>query len=304
MNFERFVNPFSLSRFKNNDLRLLYKKFNNIKKCKTGKVKSPVFVVGSPRSGTTVLGKCLSAHPKIGGGEESLFLLLFWCLYVDLYKGQNMIGWAPLSQYASNAEILNYMKNFTDNMFSSALNKQDKKIYVDGTPWYSMIAPFINILYPDALFIHIIRDGRRVVESLFQSYEKGFMWAGADIGERTKLWVNLIKHSLEIKKHFPNRYLEVRYEDFYSKPIITLERIAEFLDLEFDKKMTEPLTKGYASPSNSTLVIKQRDPILTDRSITRPINNGWPLDWSKNDKENFLKIGGAIMNKYYSKYLE
>jgi len=284
------------------DLKDRFIKFKNFKKCRNGKIKRPIFIVGCPRSGTTVLGKCLAAHPQIGGADESLFLMIMWTIFNEIHQGNNKNNFAPLKDFITTEDILNNIKAFSDKIFSRLLAKQKKNIYADHTPWYILLAPFINLLYPDALFIHIIRDGRGVVNSLSHSYKKGFRWAGKDIKDRTQLWVNLVNHGLNIKNHIPSRYMEVRYEDFYQYPVKILTEILSFAGLRFNKNTLKPLSIPHATPVTKNVVLDYREITQETDKPQRVLKLGWPKEWSKKDRQNFILVGRDLMDKFYPKY--
>lgn len=289
---------FSLSKFAKCDLTSCFDRFSAIQKCKIGKVRKPIFVIGSPRSGTTVLGKCFAKHPKIAGAEESLFLLLMWTIFSDLYLGDNKRKFSFLKDYTNIEEMLESIKCFSDRIITGLIEKQNKVYYIDHTPWYGMIFPFINLLYPDAIFIHLIRDGRRVVRSLSNSYKNGFGWAGKNIQERSELWANVVKHGIKIKAYLPQQYLEVKYEDFYEHPVGVLKSISKFVNLDFNQAMIEPLSTPHAEPSTKNIIIKI-DKSLIDKETGHRVDKGWPRGWSLSQKKEFIYVAGHLMQKLY-----
>lgn len=301
MNKFDYKSPSSFEIFTKCDLRNRFKKFMNIKKSKNSKIKKPIFIVGCPRSGTTVLGKCLAAHPEIAGSDESLFLLMMWTIFNDMHQGNNKRKYTPLKNFLSAEKLIDNIHLFSDNVFAGLLERQKKGRYIDHTPWYVLLAPFIDIFYPDASFIHIIRDGRKVVRSLSVSYAKGFNWAGKDIKERTQLWVNLVDHGLNIKNFLPDRYLEIKYEDFYKYPVQTFENIFDFINLKFDKKVLKPLAIAHADPITKNIVINPRYFVLNNKKakMHRYLDVNWPKEWTKENKKDFLETGGSLMKKLY-----
>lgn len=298
-----YKSPSSFEIFTKCDLRNRFEKFKfiGIKKNKNSKIKKPIFIVGCPRSGTTVLGRCLAAHPKLGGSDESLFLLMLWIIFNDMHQGDNKRNYAPLKNFLSTKGLIENIRCFSDNVFASLMKKQKKGEYVDHTPWYVLLAPFINAIYPDAFFIHIIRDGRKVVRSLSYSYKKGFRWAGKDVKERTQLWVNLVNHGLNIKKFLPDRYLEIKYENFYEYPVQTIENIFDFIKLRHDKRVLKPLNTAHADPVTKGVAVNPNHFKIKDKQPYRQIDMGWPKEFTIKDKKDFLKIGGPLMRKLYPK---
>lgn len=269
-----------------------YDSFEDCKIEKSKTVHDPVFIVGSPRSGTTVLAKCLSEHPNLAAGKESIYLILLWHLYADLHQGGNSRRLVPLKEYLTGAELLSCIQQFSDRIMQSLTDKKGSDVrYVDHTPWYGALGPFIECLYPDAKFIHIVRDGRQVVRSLTKSRADGHKWAGDSIEARTKLWMFSVLRAKGIGEHDPNKYLEVRYENLCTKPKETVQKICEHLCLEYQNAMLQPLEIPVSTPSRANPEFKANEPKKLDELI------GWPKEWQEEDRESFLKVAAELHQK-------
>lgn len=266
--------------------------FNNFKR-NSSRIKRPLFIVGSPRSGTTVLGKSLGLHSLIASSEESLFLLHMWRIYSDLYMGDNRRKTTNLKDYLSSDQLLLTIGNFSDEIFGNFLAKENKHIYLDHSPWYGSIASFIKVIYPDAQFIHIIRDGREVVRSLSHSYAKGFQWAGSSIEYRTGIWKNSVENCLKIKENYPNDYYEIYYKDLIESPEQSFKDICKKLDIAYETNILEGLNMKHAFPSSTSLDPKMRD-IDYDPE-------GWPREWTDNERKEFSRLAGYLNEIVFKK---
>ena len=103
----------------------------------------------------------------------------------------------------------------------------------DKTPRYFMIVPQLAALYPDAKFIHLIRDGRDVAISFIDLgfshyYQKSFEW--------TRVMRN---RAALLDGPYASQILEVKYEDLIKDPPAVLRRICHFLDEEFEPAMLD-----------------------------------------------------------------
>lgn len=261
---------------------------------KNRSINAPVFVVGSPRSGTTVLGRCIGEHSECVTAEESLILLPLWRIYIDLYAGGLTTGIAHISEYVTNEQMVNFLGEFADNIFKSLLVKNNKITYVDHTPWYGVLSPFIQKIYPDARFIHVIRDGRQVVRSLTASYNKGFLWAGQNLKERIRIWQEVTlstKHFLEKNKA---NVQVVYYKDLCTQPVKVLNDICNFLNISYEDSMSAPLSVHYApSDLHSSF---GKDGFSSDYTP-----EGWPKEWDFEDKKLFLDLAGSTMGTLFGK---
>lgn len=277
------------------DVHEFFKRNNiNLKKEKN----KLIFIIGSPRSGTTVLGSCIGNHSEIASGDESLFLIDMWRIFSDLYQGRNHQDWAPLKKYIAEDKILKTIKSFGDSIFYSFMDRNKKSMYVDHTPWYILLIPFIKIIYPNSVFIHIIRDGRSVVKSLARSYELGFKWAGETLEERTRLWSKLVEFGRTSGPVYAkDSYIEIGYENFCCNPESTLITICSFIGLDFEKNTLTPLTFPHAGPSRKEAVIGE---LLTgDRvQIKKFSYEKWQGEWTSIEKETFLHFGAETLVKF------
>jgi hypothetical protein len=112
-----------------------------------------VFIVGSPRSGTTVLGEILDKHEKISQWYEPYFV---WDRYFRRFPHDE--------RTAEDATPKVCQQVYTD--FLRYQNKTGSQIVVDKSPRNSLKIPFIRKIFPQARFIHILRDGRDVTLSI------------------------------------------------------------------------------------------------------------------------------------------
>lgn len=272
-----------------------YEQYHGIKPLKSSAIKSPIFVIGSARSGTTVLSKCLSSHPNLAGAGEALALIHLCHMFTELHLGDPQY----LRDYLDQDDILLLMQRFSDQIFSGIQTKQGKGRNVEHSPWYSSISPFIDLLYPDAIYVHITRDGREVVDSLGKSFEEGRRWAGSTLEERIKLWVDLVTLSMRPKRYSPDRYIQVDYRDLCNYPKGVLEVILNKVNEEFSYEMLKPLKIHHAPNSNSPRVgLKENDPRLEGKPLITK-NYSWSSHWNNKDREIFIKLAGKTMKELY-----
>lgn len=263
------------------------------------RIKKPIFIVGCPRSGTTVVAKCLGASPECVTSEESFFLLHLWHIFSDLYQGKNWRSWGPLSEYVDEESLVLQMRVFADKIFGNLLDKKPgASVYVDHTPWYGSIAPFIDGFYPDARYVHVVRDGRAVVRSLSVSYQQGHMWAGSSIEESAQVWVRTVRDCLRVKEEAPDRYFEVRHENLTCFPEETLHKLCSDLNLHLVQAVFDEAQVAHSSPSRDlSQVFPGRNKDLIETF------SGWPSSWSEEDHIVFCSVASEVMKslKYFPK---
>jgi Sulfotransferase family len=264
----------------------------------TSLLRGPVFVVGCPRSGTTVLGKCLSSHSKLAGAEESLFLLDIWRIILDLHQGQNSRSWGPLREYLSLQQLIEASGNFADCIFGGLVAQLNKAHLIEHTPWYVALLPLLRSLYPDCRVLHLLRDGRDVVASLSTSFEKGFSWAGESIAARTLLWRLLVNVGQRDANQFPSdQYREWKYEQLCESPRQTMHEILDWLGLIFEESTLHPLAVQHAGPSRSGATLAAVDESGRLDIQSRVVGGKWPIHWTNEDRAVFADIGDELLTK-------
>jgi hypothetical protein len=196
-------------------------------------LEKPVFLVGAERSGTTVLRLMLGHHPSIAWCNEfeySVDPLVDEDLWPDLDSYYEWLKVHRIFQ-ASKFEIdkeLNYPSLI--NSFLCQLRDRTEKPLVGATV-HRHFDQLLRI-WPDARFIHILRDGRDVARSCIGMGWAGNVWTGVENWiEAEQLWDHF-KLSLT-----PNRYVEVTYESLIAQPQATLTGICEFIGVPYDEAM-------------------------------------------------------------------
>jgi hypothetical protein len=122
-------------------------------------VESYVFIIGCGRSGSTILGNVLDRHPDVAHWMEPYFI---W----DYHLG-NLEDDLRAEEYATES-VVNFIQK-EGNIFA---RKSNARIIIDKYPPNSFRIPFLLKVYPNAKWIHLIRDGRDVAVSLRREWEK------------------------------------------------------------------------------------------------------------------------------------
>lgn len=220
-----------------------------------------LFVVGCPRSGTTLLQRMLDNHPLLAVVNDSHFIpkapdlsaghdppltpeLVEWVLG---YKRFHRFGLPePLARAAAGAaaERASTYGGFVSALYTELGRSRGKPLAGEKTPDYVRSLPLLHALFPWAKTIHIIRDGRDVALSALQ-------WARRDKGPgRYRLWreepvaVCALWWRFQVnagRRDGPHlsagHYQEVRYEDLLASPEERLRELAAFLELPFAPEM-------------------------------------------------------------------
>jgi Sulfotransferase family len=210
----------------------------------------PVFVVGMNGSGTTMMLDHLGQHPGLYAFPLETYILPYYLevqsQYGDLLNDENFQSlWndmsssypfrarnagAPLDLPSNWAESERSAAGVFDSIMNGFAEQQGKQRWSEKTPMHILHIEKLAEAYPDARFIHMIRDGRDCAASNHRRW-----------GRHPLATINRWKHSIQEGRRqglsVGERYLEIRYEDATQDPGHYMQIACEFLGLEFDDKV-------------------------------------------------------------------
>jgi hypothetical protein len=216
----------------------------------------PIFVVGCPRSGTTLLQLMLHSHPRIAIPAETRFVLPAYGARRDfgdlndaanrralaewiVGRKQTRFGDLGLDSQAVVEEIVAgppTLGSALGIVFRAYARRFGKPRWGDKRPGYFQYLDVLLRMWPDAQFVHLIRDGRDCVASL-----KEMPWYKQDFYHAICTWREAIDYGRRYAQRLgPDSYHELRYEQLVADPAAELTALCAFLGEEYDPAMTEP----------------------------------------------------------------
>ncbi|MFD9949391.1 sulfotransferase family protein [Nonomuraea sp. NPDC059023] len=216
----------------------------------------PIFVIGCPRSGTTMLQLMLHSHPRIAVPPETRFLVpayyrrrVFGDLRVASAR-QALAQWIATDKNTKFRELKidkdDYVRESADGpgslgsvigtAFRMYADRFGKARWGDKRPSYVKQVDLLLRLFPDAQFVHLIRDGRDCVSSL-----KEMPWYTLDSFHAISTWAEAMDAGVKLRKSMPeDSYYELRYEDLTEDPTTEMKKLCHFLEEDFDQAMLSP----------------------------------------------------------------
>jgi len=269
---------------------------------------TPVFVLGSPRSGTTLLYDMLLSA---GGfavylAESNVFNLLvprFGDLRIygnrkkllDAWLNSNLFRASGLNADHIRHTILCDCKNgadFLNTVMGEICAGQGMLRWAENSPEAMLYLPLIRRLIPNALFVHIIRDGRDVATSLGKlRYIRAFPWE-----DRHGLigcglyWEWMVEHGRRFGETIRGDYMEVRFEDLLAQPQPTLNRIGEFIDQPLDYELIQRVAYGSLTKPNTSF--RQEG----SKSDFNPVGR-WKKSFSPEQLLKFERLLGGTLSE-------
>lgn len=259
---------------------------------------SPVFIVGFPRSGTTLLEQMLDAHPGLQSMDENPF---FNRLADKLRRHDSRI--------LENMEVLQQrdcdeLRKRYLIMVSERINRRWDAQLVDKNPLNMLWVPMIHRLFPKAKYILALRHPCDVILSChMQNFRSSILGAAcANIERLARAYVQAMECWLEDVSIFQPNVLISRYEDLVADPQRHARVIADFLGLENAEPMlgfhSHALNKGYiGTPSYSQVIepvnrkglnrwhkyYREFEPVLP---ILEPMLRHWGYSWDAGAKSD------------------
>lgn len=262
----------------------------------------PILVFGYPRSGTTVVGSALGSNERCLVVPEAQFLV----------EGINVFG----SKAHNTEKMLTFIKshyrfklwqykiptkwetalpsqmtftNLLDAFFNEygGSNKNYEYI-IEHDPQKRKFLSLLASHYPDALFIHVIRDGRAIAASTFK-----LPWGQQDIISIAKHWKNSVtKCEAEMKNLAPKLSKSVRYEDFVVNGTDIVTELLSPLGLELDQQ------KGIRTDNLKILPYTKKQHSLVGKKLDPQRITAWKNYLSKREIEIFEYIAGETLSQH------
>lgn len=261
----------------------------------------PLIVLGVSRSGTTLLRVILDRSPGLAIPDESFFVPLLARRHgrrVDLERFLDDLRRLPvLAAWGLRAdEVANRLRPGVSiaeaiaGIFEAYAAKEGKPRWGDKTPMYMRHLGLLDRLFPEAQYVHLIRDGRDAAVSFLQMPEGTYTrtWAHPDTpAEFACLWRTEVEAARRLGRRIgPARYLETRYEELVADPEATVAAICDFAGLPFDPAMLEYT----AAVDVSSKPHQQR--------LLRPPTAGvrdWRSELAPEDARAFETIAGELL---------
>jgi Sulfotransferase family len=220
------------------------------------------FICGATRSGTTLLRLMLDSHPELAiPGETHFVVPMIKATWRHARSADELADLIVASErwgdfHLDEDELRTRLRavdplNCADAVrafFRLYAERQGKERWGDKTPGYVRSMRLVQKVFPEARFVHIIRDGRDVALSVVPR-----SWGPSTVEEAADNWRRRIEVARRQQPHL-SHYLEVHYEDLVTDTEAVLREVAAFCELDFD-----PVMLRYYERAPERLAEKARD---------------------------------------------
>ena len=240
------------------------------------KDKSPIFILGMPRSGTTLVEQILSNHEKIFGADEVEFIP---DLIQDNFKEHNLKIFFADNTIFNEKTFKKIGEDYIKKMKSISQNYENT---TDKLPNNFLSIGFIKLILPNAKIIHCQRNSKDNIFSIFKNHFHGkkinFAYDLKDLVEYYNLYNDLMLHWKTTIKDF---IYDIKYENLINDTEFQIKGLFKFCDLDW----TEKCLKFY----NNKRPIKTASDTQARRQIYKTSVNLWKK-YEKNLEEYFLDL--------------
>ena len=255
---------------------------------------SPIVVGGCGRSGTTLMRVILDTHPRICCGPESR---LFLPLLPSPVKLAARFGMPPETVRGIFATSRSQAE-FVDRFFASYCEVRRRQRWAEKTPRNVLHLDYVFAHFPNARFIHMIRDGRDTICSL-RTHPRHKVIDGKlvplntwhPIGPCLDRWLTDVRAGLAYRGD--PRYIEIRYEALVAEPRATLTRLFEFLEEPFDERVLE-FHREQGHSRDATLF--PQNPEATGALYTKAVAR-WQRDLSADEIALVKREAGPLLTE-------
>lgn len=271
----------------------------------------PVFIGGHPRSGTTLLGAMVGSHSECICTPESPFKINGLRQPSVKGTGRSDINVGSLMEFIRNdwkfkiwglhlpeyssGEMDSYQTlfRFIVNSYGRKHGKPDARIWVDHTPSNIKYASLLTSFYPQAKFIHLVRDGRGVAASIMS-----LDWGVNTIDRAAHSWSKRLTEYIHVEELLGSeKIIRLGFEDLVKNPESAMKRICEFIGIVYQPEMVRG--SGFQVPhytsKQHSLVGKAPNPAEAD---------AWEKVLRPRQIEIFENIAGDVLSSlgYHLRY--
>ena len=257
------------------------------------------FLIGSPRTGSTLLARMLGAHSQVHAPDEPH--LLTPLAHLGYYASVEAAPYDPFITAAATRELvsalprgerdyLESLRAYTDSIYQQLLAPSGAQYLLDKTPAYALVLDFAARLYPDARYVVLTRHPMAIWCSYAESFFDGDYVAAHAHNHLLERYVPAIARFL---REQPVPLCHVQYEQLVQEPADELKRICEFAEISFEPDMvnygerasgTQSAARGLGDPMT---VARESRP--TTHSLSR-----WARDL--NGEPERIELCGRILD--------
>lgn len=274
----------------------------------------PFFVTGFQRSGTTLLRVILDSHPEVAVPFDTVGLWERYWRSRDRYDGlrkpddirrmaEDILAEERIRLWEVPLDIEEILACCNREGFAGLMEafyrayacRKGKRLWGDKDPGNMRRLHLLNQWFPGCRVVHIIRDGRDACLSLIRQ-----PFGGNDVLQSARGWVEDVQWVRQIGSILgPDRYLEVFYESLVTEPVSEIQRICDFLRIDYTDTMLAYHERGTTIPEEKRHLWKLIDQPPQPDNAAR-----WKRDMPRSMRICFERRAGKLLRELGYETLE
>tara|TARA_B110000858_G_C17774837_1_gene461690 strand:- start:163 stop:1824 length:1662 start_codon:yes stop_codon:yes gene_type:complete len=210
-------------------------------------IKKLIFIVGMPRSGTSLVHQIIDSHNEAYGAGELNILNKFIGAFLKEHNNEG-------KNFLSEEDVLSIREHFLDSL--SRLNITEN-IIVDKMPLNFRYIGFILAAFPEAKIVHMNRDPMATCWSIYKYYFNGnsYSFNQDDLAQYFQMYKDLMVFWDQL---FPNKIYDICYEDLTADQEMETRKLLEYCELEWDESCLNFHTNKKAVKTTSAMQVRQK----------------------------------------------
>lgn len=203
------------------------------------------FVISPPRAGSTLLQRMLGSHSRIFTHPEPHVITPLY--YLGYYQQVDRAAYDHVNAARAFREFtevlprgehdyLDALRGYALTLYGRALKPTGKRLFVDKTPAYALMLPFLEKLFPQAKYVVLTRHPLAVMHSVAHSFFGGDYEAAHKANPILEKYVPAIAQFL---RSSCVSFHHVTYEDLVQAPVPQMQRLCRFLGVPFEARMID-----------------------------------------------------------------
>lgn len=207
------------------------------------------------------------------------------CIDPDKFDAHPQMSWRQILSL-SKKDKKNFISQYgvlNDALFRCIATISGKELIVDSSKYAQRLYFLKQYGNIDLKVLHLIRNGKAVINSYIRKYRKPLA--------AIRRWAGVNSVAIPLKRMFqPNQWMVVSYEQLATEPVVTLQKICRYLDIEYDNSMLHFRKRTVHNLGGNRMIFAEDEQILLDEKWKRELKffHGLLFD---------LLVG--FLNKYY-----
>jgi hypothetical protein len=259
----------------------------------------PTFILGHGRSGTTWAFDAYAAHPEVAPvfetwlfthdhGIVNVFMQPQWNPAFEQWRAETLDHRPAMVQLIDRETLVADVRELTLRWFARAIGPQHRFLVEKGPADVKVLAE----VFPDARFVHMVRDGRDVALSMragSESWAPEFARGGQTLADFGRRWRDKVTAIAAALREVPNPSIEVRFEELGAEPRPTFRRMLEHSGIPADDAVLEEIFAA------TDFDVAHKGQATAFRRGGR--HGGWAAQFTRKEAKAFDDVAGDLLRE-------